>query len=361
MANDQDSKTESATSRRRGKERDKGNISKSQDLNSALMVTVGIALLGVFSNSIMASIQTMLYDTFTQLKPQDISTNDIMAVLMPYVTIATRILLPFLLVLMFVGIIIIRFQVGNVFAPERIKFDMENISPSKILNNAKKMLNPVEPRNLVEFVKSLLKLLVVFACGYSSLNGRKDELMGLLGLSINTSSAVITSVLSQMLINMCLAMIIIGFFDKKFQDYEYDKSIKMTKQEVKDEMKDTDGDPKIKARIRSMQMKIARNRMLANVAKADVVVTNPTHYAVALVYDRTKSPAPMVVAKGVDFVAFKIREIAQANKVPIVENPPLARTIYKLVPIDGIIPSDMFVAVAEVLAYVYNQNKQGGK
>ncbi len=98
--------------------------------------------------------------------------------------------------------------------------------------------------------------------------------------------------------------------------------------------------------------------MLSNVATADVVVTNPTHYAVALKYDRMKTAAPMVVAKGVDFVAFKIREIAQENKVPIVENPPLARTLYKLVPIDGIIPSDMFVAVAEVLAYVYNQNKQ---
>jgi len=154
-------------------------------------------------------------------------------------------------------------------------------------------------------------------------------------------------------------MLVIGFIDKKYQDYEYEKSIKMTKQEIKDEMKDTEGDPKIKAKIRRIQMKIARQRMMSKVATADVVVTNPTHYAVALQYDRSKSPAPKVVAKGVDFVAFKIKEIAQNNKIPIIENPPLARALYKLVPIDGIIPSDMFVAVAEVLAYVYNKDKKG--
>ena len=132
----------------------------------------------------------------------------------------------------------------------------------------------------------------------------------------------------------------------------------MTKQEVKDEMKDTEGDPQIKAKIRSMQMRMARNRMMSKVAKADVVVTNPTHYAIAIKYDKTAAPAPVVVAKGVDFVAFKIREVAQNNNVPIVENRPLAQALYKLVPIDGIIPSDMFVAVAEVLAYVYNKDKK---
>lgn len=356
-----DEKTEEPTSRRRDKERDKGNVSKSQDLNSALMITVGIGLLGVLSKGILNNIQVMLYNTFTHLRPQDISTNDILALLTPYIITATKILLPFSLLLMVVGIVVVRMQVGPVFATDKIKFNLENIAPSKILENAKKMLNPAEPRNMVEFIKSLIKLLVVFFCGYSTVNGRKDELYALLGLNISTSFAVIGSILTQMLINMCLAMIIIGLLDKKFQDHEYEKSIKMTKQEIKDEMKDTEGDPKIKARIRSIQMKMARQRMLSKVAKADVVVTNPTHFAVALEYNKLISPAPRVVAKGVDFVAFKIREIAQENKVPIVENPPLARALYKLVPIDGIIPSDMFVAVAEVLAYIYNQNNQGGK
>jgi len=146
--------------------------------------------------------------------------------------------------------------------------------------------------------------------------------------------------------------------DKSFQVYEFEKSIKMSKQEIKDEAKDAEGNPEIKAKIRSIQMRMARQRMMSAIPTADVVVTNPTHYAVAIKYDKTKASAPMVVAKGVDFVAFKIREVAENNKIPIIENRPLARALYKLVPVDGIIPADMFVAVAEVLAYVYKKDKR---
>lgn len=361
MSNNGPEKSEAATPRRRKKEREKGNISKSQDLNAALMVTIGMAVLSIFSGKTISNIQVMLYNTFTHLNPSEISTDDILAILMPYIQSSTQILLPFLLILMVSGIIIVRMQVGNVFAPSKVKFDLDNLSPARIFGNAKKLFNPAEPRNIVEFVKSLIKLLIVASCGYAVLNGRKDEIYALFDASVTESFAVVGSILTQMLINMCLAMLAIGILDKKFQDHEYEKSIKMTKQEIKDELKDTEGDPKIKSKIRSIQMRMAHQRMMSAIPKADVVVTNPTHYAVALQYDKLNSPAPKVVAKGVDFVAFKIREVAQNNNIPIVENPPLARTLYKLVPIDGIIPSDMFVAVAEVLAYVYNKNKQGGK
>lgn len=360
MANAEE-RTEEATSRRRKKERDKGNISKSQDLNAALMITIGLAIIGVFAKHILFLISTLFHYTFSHLDPRDINPENLMVIFIPFVKTTVQILLPFLILLMIIGIVIVRMQVGPVFSTEKIKFDLSNLAPSKVLGNAKKMLNPAEPRNLVEFVKSMIKLLIVFSCGYTVLNSRKDELYSLLGLSIDNSFVIISSILTQMLINMCIAMLVIGIIDRKYQDYEYEKSIKMTKQEVKDEYKDTEGDPKIKARIRSAQMRMAKNKMLAKVAKADVVVTNPTHYAVALKYDKLKNPAPTLVAKGVDFLAFKIREIAQENNVPIVENPPLARALYKLVPIDGIIPSDMFVAVAEVLAYVYNKNRGGGK
>ena len=131
----------------------------------------------------------------------------------------------------------------------------------------------------------------------------------------------------------------------------------MTKQEVKDELKDIEGDPHIKSRIRSQQMQMAKRRMMAQVPNADVIVTNPTHYAVAIAYDRTKAPAPIVLAKGVDYVAFQIREIAKQHNIPIVENRPVARALYNSVPVDGIIPSDLYVAVAEILAYVYNRRK----
>lgn len=358
MSADGAEKTEKGTSRRREKERRRGNISKSQDLTSAIMITCGLSLLAVFLGFISTNLTELFRETFTHLNPKDISTDDILLIFLPFAKAGGIIILPFLFTLSFIAILTIRLQIGHVFATEKLKFDLNNISPKKMLNGAKKLLNPFSPRTMVEFAKSLLKLLIVGACGLSVLSSRKNELLALLGMDITSAFGIILSILTQMLINMCLAMLVIGFLDKKYQDYEYEKSIKMSKQEVKDEFKEMEGDPKIKSKIRSIQMKMAQQRMMSAVVKADVVVTNPTHYAVALKYDKSRAAAPMVVAKGVDFIAFKIKEIALLNHVPIVENKPLARTLYKLVPIDGIIPSDMFVAVAEVLAFVYNKDKK---
>src|SRR5574344_991910 len=358
MANeDKDSKTESATPRRREKEREQGNIVKSQDLDSALMVTTGIALLGMLGSSMVTNLKTITTETFSNLTPAHIQSEDIIAILQTFVSVMLKILLPFFITMMIIGIPVIRFQVGNVLSFEKIKPTLNGLPPDAAMKSLMKLFNPADPRSLVELVKAFLKIGIVGICGFTVLNGRKDELFGLLGAGIDNGIAVIVSIVSNMLINMCLAMLVIGFFDKKYQSYEYEKSIKMTKQEIKDELKESEGDPKIKSKIRSIQMQMAQQRMMSNIPTADVVVTNPTHYAVALKYDKSKAPAPMVVAKGVDFVAFKIKEVAKNNNIPIVENKPLARTLYKLVPIDGIIPADMFVAVAEVLAYVYNSKK----
>ena len=182
--------------------------------------------------------------------------------------------------------------------------------------------------------------------------------MSLLGADLNLSFMVIANILAQIATQVCIAMLIIGIVDRIYQHFKFEKSLKMTKQEVKDERKNIEGDPVIKNKIKSTQMQFARQMMMSKIPQADVVVTNPTHYAVALRYDNSVVPAPQVVAKGVDFLAFKIREIAENNNVPIVENPPLARTLYKIVPLDGVIPSELFVAVAEVLAYVYKKNKR---
>ena len=350
-------RTETATPRRRNKEREKGNIPKSRDMASAFVVTIGIVLLSAFSAPILTSLREILRYAFTHIHPDEITTDDILAILIPYANTTGAIIIPFMVLLCIATVIIIRLEIGHVFAPSRAKFDLENLAPRRILNNAKKLFNPFEPRTMVEFAKSILKLVIVSVCGVVTLMGDIDLIYGILGQPLADSFNVIGSVLFKMLLNMCIAMIILGLLDKKFQDYEFEKSIKMTKQEIKDELKDTEGDPKIKSRIRSQQMQMAKQRMMAQVPNADVVVTNPTHYAVAIVYDRKKAPAPIVVAKGIDYVAFQIREIAKQNNVPIVENRPVARALYNSVPIDGIIPSDLYVAVAEILAYVYNRRK----
>jgi len=358
MGNDAAEKTEEATTRRRTKERERGNVSKSRDLDAALVMVASIALLGVLGSGMINTMQSMMKETFSNLNYAGIDVSNAMGIMLPYFKYLGMIVLPFFVLLVIAAVFIIRFDVGHVFALEKAKFNLENLSPRRMLQNAKRIFNPFEPRSLVEFAKSILKILVVGACGYSAINSRKGDLLGLVGLDIPIAINVIVSILINMIINMCLAMLILGYLDKKYQNYEYEKSIKMTKQEVKDEYKDTEGDPKIKAKIKSIQMQMARQRMMSSVPGSDVVVTNPTHYAVAIKYDKTKAPAPIVVAKGVDYLAFQIREIAKENNVPIVENRPVARALYNSVPVEGMIPSDLYVAVAEILAFVY-RSKNG--
>ena len=357
MANDGAERTERATPRRRGKERDKGNVVNSRDLSSALILTTGVALISMFSGYIMNKFKSTMIFAFSGLTPSEISSDDITAIFAPYVKSCAEILVPLFLCLFIVGIFVIRMQIGQVFAVEKIKPKFSNISPKKMIDGFKRLFNLFDTRKMVEFAKSLLKLSIVGLTGFMVVKSRLDELYGILGADVQTGFMVIGSVLTQMIIDMCIAMIILGIFDRYYQDWEYEKSLKMTKQEVKDEMKDTEGDPKIKSRIRAAGMKLLQQKMMSAVPSADVVVTNPTHYAVALKYDKSIAPAPIVVAKGVDFIAFKIRDIAKENKVPIVENRAVARALYNLVPINDIIPSDMFTAVAEILAMVY-KNKQ---
>ena len=354
MGNEAAEKTEEATPRRRQKEREKGNVSKSRDMDAALVMVAGIALLATFSKYMGETILNMMRETFAHLHTYtNTDASNVLGLLLPYFHKLGIILLPFFVLLVIFSIIIIRMDVGQVFALEKIKINPGNLSPRRMLQNAKRLFNPFEPRTFVELAKSIMKIVVVAACGYSAINARRGDLMGLIGIEPLTALHIILSILINMIINMCLAMLILGFIDKKYQQYEFEKSIKMTKQEVKDELKDIEGDPKIKARIKSIQMQMARQRMMSSVPQSDVVVTNPTHYAVAIKYDKTKAPAPIVTAKGIDYLAFQIREIAKENNVPIVENRPVARALYNNVPLDGMIPSDMYVAVSEILAYVY--------
>lgn len=354
-----DNKTEEATPRRREKEREKGNISKSQDLNSAVTISAGCALMLFLATKIISSTRDLLYNTFSHLNPKDIPSDDIVTVLVPFAKSTGGILLPFLITLAALTALTLRLQVGSLFAIQKLKPKLEKLSPSHILKGLKKTLNPFDPKNLMELAKSFAKMFVVAYCGFSAIMSRKDELFGLMGADITTGFSVLGSVLTQMIINICIAMLVIGFIDKKYQDYEYNKSLKMTKQEVKDEWKNAEGDPLIKSKIKAAQMQFVQQKMMSAIPKADVVVVNPTHYAVAIKYDKAEAPAPKVVAKGVDFMAFKIRDVAKHNDVPIVENPPLARALYKLVKLDAIIPAELYVAVAEILAFVYNKNKSG--
>lgn len=353
MANE---KTEEATPKRREQERKKGNIPRSQDMSASLTLTAGMGLLFVLAPFMLEKLKNLLYYTLTHIQPEQIETSDIITILAPCAKVTGEMLLPFLLGLAVCAALIMRLQVGALFAAEKIKPKLDKFQPAQIMQALKRMFNPFEPKNLLEITKSFLKMGIVGYCGFSTVMGRKDEILGLLGVDIPTAFAVLASVLTQMAINILVAMLIIGFIDKKYSEYEYNKSIKMTKQEIKDEWKNMEGDPVIKSKLKSAQMQFLKQKMMSAVPQADVVVSNPTHFSVAIKYDRSIAPAPIVVAKGVDYMAFKIREIAKANNVPIVENKPLARSLYKLVKVDEVIPAELYVAVAEVLAFVYGKD-----
>ena len=355
MANDQNEKTEEATPKRKQKERDKGHIAKSQDFTSSLMLTFSLGVIFIMGPSMLDKLNTMLMDTLSNINPRNISNDDAIGILTPYFIYYAKIVSLFFFLLMIGAIAIMRFQTGALFAKEALKPNFKKLTPASIMKALIEKFNIFKPKQMVELIKSIVKTAIVAAVGFNVIIKRKDDLFSLIGAEPSTGLMVMGSVIFELLASICILLIIIGIIDKKYQDWEYAKSIKMTKQEVKDEWKNIEGDPKIKGKIRSFQMKIMQQKMMTKVKEADVVVVNPTHFAVALKYDPEKFPAPLVVAKGVDFVAFKIREIAKNNGIPIIENKPLARSLYKLVEVDNIIPQELYVAVAEILQYVYAQ------
>lgn len=358
MSNEQNEKTEEATPKRREKERDRGNIAKSQDFTSSLMLTLGIGLLFAMGSNMLEALKTIITRALSSIHPNEIPENDFIAIVGPYFQSYVQITFLFFSCLAIGAVIVLRFQTGALFAKEALKPNFQKLAPSSLLKALGNKFNIFKPKQMVELVKSIVKTLVVALVGFNVIIKRRNDLFGLIGADPSSGFAIIGSVVFELFASICIILLIIGIIDKKYQDWEYNKSIKMSKQEVKDEFKNIEGDPKIKGKIRSFQMKILQQKMMSKVPQADVVVVNPTHYAVALMYDPVKVPAPVVLAKGVDFVAFKIREIAKNNNIPIVENKPLARSLYKLVEVDGIIPQELYVAVAEILQYVYTQKNK---
>ena len=213
--------------------------------------------------------------------------------------------------------------------------------------------------SLSELVKSLFKVGVLALIGYLTIKSRMDNIPLMMDLSVGQILVFLGSVSMEIIMKALLFMIVLAIADYSFQVFQHSEGIRMTKQEVKDERKETEGDPKVKQRIRSVQLQMARNRMMAEVPEADVIVTNPTHLSIAIKYDRSQSEAPIVVAKGADNLAQKIRELARDNDIPMVEDKPLARTLYKTVDVGQVIPASLFKAIAEILAYVYQlKNRQ---
>jgi len=260
-----------------------------------------------------------------------------------------------LLILLLVGVSVTLAQTGLMWAQKKIGFDFKRVNP---LQGFKRIFSA---QGAVEMLKALLKLVLVGWVAYSFLRGRIQDLLMLNQTDLPSALSNYVELSLSLAFRVGTAYVILAVADYAYQRWEFMRSMRMSKQELKEEYKRTEGDPFLRGRIRQQQRRIAQTRMMANVPKANVVITNPTHYAIAIQYDGAKMSAPKVLAKGAFEVAQKIVEIAKANNIPVVQNQPLARAMFREVEIEREIPQEFYVAVAEVLAYVFNLKKRSGR
>jgi len=345
-------KTEKATDKKQRDARERGQIPKSKELVSVGILFAGAASVFLSGGLFFSHFRRLLED-FWGRGFQSISSlgadSEILHVSIFHLSIM---LLPTFLSLMAVafGLNLIQTK-GLLFTTETIKPKFSHLSP---LEGFKRLFSI---RSFVELIKSIVKLVIVGCAVYWVLHDERESFLLLPDLELTEVLATLNRLIFKVVLQVSGIMLLVSLLDLYFQRWQHGKDLKMTKQEVKEEHKQSEGDQHVKARIRSIQRTLTKQRMLAKVPKATMVVTNPTHIAVALHYDQGME-APTVVAKGVDFLAKKIIKVARKHGVPVTQNPPLARALYKQVKLDETIPLTLYRAVAKVLAYVYQQQRR---
>lgn len=348
-------KSEKPTQRRLDEARKKGNIAKSMDLSTAVVLLAGLMAVKLQFGEMSGRMTDITTRAFTEFPKDDITTGGLIQLFIWMSWQFALIAGPCLLMLLAAGLSVNYLQVGVLFTTEPLRPSLDKINP---LNGFKRMFSR---RSLVEVGKAIFKMGVVSTVAYRALMDAYPMLAATALMDRAGVALLYANVAWEIAWRSIGVLLVFALADFFYQKWEYEKGLKMSKQEIKDEAKQSEGDPLVKGRIRRAQREAARRRMMQDVPKATVVITNPTHVAVALRYDRETMAAPVVVAKGLDLVAQKIKEIAAENGVPMVENVPLARAMHKRLEIDEVIPEDLFAAVAEILVMVQKVNKRKGE
>lgn len=347
------SKTEKPTSRKLSKAREEGQVAKSQEVSSAFILLTGLGFFLFWGGSFFSTPARFMRHVFQNVVLLKVTPESLYSLFLLTLKQMAGLLLPLMLVLLVVGLAANLIQVGFKITPNAMQPKFSKFNPISGFKSRFMSLRPV-----VELVKAVLKIGLLGYIAYSVYHRNFAGFFDLLNQPVPLILAFIARVAFEILWRCGLMMLVLSLFDYIYQRWDFMENQKMSKQDIKDEMKQSEGDPQVKSRIRSMQMSIARQRMMQAVPKADVVITNPTHIAVALIYDETQAEAPLLIAKGAGLVAEKIKRIARENGVPVVENKALARLIFKTVELNQMIPENLYQAVAEVLAYVY-RGEQG--
>lgn len=349
MAEDDDSKTEDPTAKRKSEYRSKGQVAKSTDLNTGVMLILAVGIIWVFGNRTYDLLELNIKEVFGQISTFEMSHNNLFFLLESNVKSMLYILWPIAIFMLIGGMATNIAQVGFMWSNHKLKPDFSK--PFKIIAGIKRLFGMDA---LVNLLKGLLKMGAVGLVVYMVLTSYYEEFLFLLDQPLEGTTAAIFSIGLEMSLYIALLYLVIGLIDFVYQKFKFNKQMKMSKHEVKDERKQSEGDPKIKAQLRRAAMKILQQSAMDKVPDATVVITNPVFLALAIQYKRGEQTAPVLVAKGKRLIAEQIRDKAMENDIPIVENKPLARAMIETVEIGDEIPTEHFEAVAEILAYIYN-------
>jgi len=349
-------KTEDPTEKRKKDSREKGEIARSKELNTVAVTLAGAGALLAFGGGLAETLMELMRINFSLSREVLIDERSMGIFLLASGKMALLAIQPVLLVLLLAAIIGPISLGGWLFAAGTLAPKFSRMNP---LSGLKRMFSM---HALVELIKALAKFFVILLVALAVLASDRDDLLAIANEPIEQAIIHSVQVVGWSALWMAAGLLLIAAVDAPFQLWQALNKLKMTKQEVRDEYKDSEGKPEVKQRIRQLQREAAQRRMMAAVPEADVIITNPTHYAVALKYDPEKGAAPLLLAKGADFLALKIREIAREHKIQVLESPALARSIYYSTELEEEIPAGLYLAVAQVLAYVYQiRQYQAGK
>lgn len=341
-------RTEAPTPKRLHEARAEGRVARSQELNAAVALLMGVYLLRFAGGKLGQAFESMVSASITTLPPSDVTGGWFTNLLVDYgVRLAPGIGL-ILIGLLFTGVGVSLAQTGLFWASKRKFFDPTRVNP---LQGFRRLFSG---QGLSELVKAVLKLSVILWVAFTFIRPRAVELLSLVHTPLPSAIKNWLELAGALALRCASAYLFLAFVDYAYQRWQYNKSLKMSREEIKEEYKQSEGDPLRRRRIQSEHRRLVRTRMMQNVPKADVVIVNPTHLAVALKYDSKTMAAPTVVAKGAHHVAERIVALARENSVPVIQNIPVARALYKSIDVNQTVPADLYAAIAEILAYVYN-------
>ena len=340
-------RTEAPSAKRRQDFRDKGQVAQSKEVHTAALFTISLAFWFLYLPRFIQSFTDFIAAIWQSSCQFIITPASIVKLAAFSFKDLSFLLFPLFLTVLVVGFLSSFLQFGWLLTGKPLTPDFSKLDPLKGMGRI------FSKRSLVELVKSLTKVVLIGWIAYSTVINNLPEALLLIDSTAITTLTFMGKTAGLILAKVCGLLILIAFLDFLFVRWEMEQKMKMTKQELKEEYKESEGDPLVKSQIRAIQHDMARKRMMADVPKADVIITNPTHFSVAIKYDNDRMDAPTIIAKGADLIALKIREIARDHDVPIVENPPVARLLHKL-DVGATIPESLFKAVAEILAHVYS-------